>query len=161
VLCQKVAKTALGGTSKKAGKFAFEGVSIVNGAQTVGCIGRAADDHSQAIGDARVSIRFISLENCPDDFAEEVTRGTNTQNRVGPREFVALDSEQDRLATELALDGKRYAIKSGESSPSPDSGCTVVEATVALACAQSESDFAVQAKREIGRICIRRGNLRW
>ncbi len=152
VLCQKVAKTALGGTSKKTGKFAFEGVSIVNGAQTVGCIGRAADDHPQAVGDARVSIRFISLENCPDDFAEEVTRGTNTQNRVGPREFVALDSEQDRLATELALDGKRYAIKSGESSPSPDSGCTVVEATVALACAQSESDFAVQAKREIGRI---------
>ncbi len=85
VLCQKVAKTALGATSKKAGTFAFEGVSIVNGAQTVGGIGRAADDHPQEVGDARVTIRFISLENCPADFAEEVTRGTNTQNRVGPR----------------------------------------------------------------------------
>lgn len=31
-------------------------------------------------------------------------------------------------------------------------GCTVVEATVALACAQPSSDLAVQAKREIGRL---------
>ena len=82
VLCQKVAKTALGATSKKTGKFAFEGISIVNGAQTVGCIGRAADKHSQEVGDARVTIRFISLENCPVDFAEEVTRGTNPDRAV-------------------------------------------------------------------------------
>lgn len=152
VLCEKVSKTPLGATSRKSGTFVFEGISVVNGAQTVGCIGRAVVDHPDQVADARVSIRFISLENCPPDFAEEVTRATNTQNRVGPREFVALDSEQERLATELALDGKRYAIKSGESAPQPESGCTVVEATVALACAQPDSDVAVQAKREIGRL---------
>jgi hypothetical protein len=154
VLCEKVSKIALGATSRKSGTFAFEGISVVNGAQTVGCIGRAVDDHPEKVADARVSIRFISLENCPPDFAEEVTRATNTQNRVGPREFVALDSEQERLATELALDGKRYAIKSGETTPLPDSGCTVVEATIALACAQPDSDVAVQAKREIGRLWV-------
>jgi AIPR protein len=152
VLCEKVSKTPLGATGKKSGTFAFEGISIVNGAQTVGCIGRAAIDHPNQVADARVSIRFISLENCPVDFAEEVTRATNTQNRVGPREFVALDSQQERLATELALDGKRYAVKSGESAPPPDAGCTVVEATIALACAYPDSDVAVQAKREIGRL---------
>ena len=106
----------------------------------------------RALRDARVTVRFISLENCPQDFAEEVTRATNTQNRVGPREFVALDAEQERLATELALDGKRYAVKSGEATPTPDSGCTVVEATIALACADPDPDLAVQAKREIGRL---------
>jgi hypothetical protein len=151
-LCEQVGKSAIGATSKKSGDFTFEGVSIVNGAQTVGCIGRAMSEHPAQVRDARVTVRFISLENCPPDFAEEVTRATNTQNRVGPREFVALDPEQERLATELALDGKRYAVKSGEATPTPDSGCTVVEATIALACADRDPDLAVQAKREIGRL---------
>jgi hypothetical protein len=73
---------------------------------------------------------------------------------VERRDFVALDAEQDRLATELAIDGKRYVIKSGEKSPPVESGCTVVDATVALACAHPDLDLAVQAKREIGRLWI-------
>lgn len=135
VLCEKVEKTPYGGTSKKTGRFEFRGASVVNGAQTVGCIGQAAQDHPDAIADARVPARFISLEGCPPDFAGEVTRATNTQNRVERRDFVALDPQQDRLATELAIDQKRYAIKSGEKPPPPESGCTIIEATIALACA--------------------------
>jgi hypothetical protein len=154
VLCEKVAKSPKGGTTKKAGHFEFRGVSIVNGAQTVGCIGQAVQDHPDAVADARVTARFISLEDCPPDFAGEVTRATNTQNRVERRDFVALDAEQGRLATELAIDKKRYAIKSGEKPPPPESGCTVVEATVSLACAHPDVDLAVQAKREIGRLWI-------
>lgn len=154
VLCEKVAKSPHGGTSKKIGHFEFSGASVVNGAQTVGCIGHAAQDYPEKVADARVIARFISLEDCPPDFAGEVTRATNTQNRVERRDFVALDTEQDRLATELAIDQKRYAIKSGEKPPPPDSGCTVVDATVALACANADVDLAVQAKREIGRLWI-------
>lgn len=154
VLCERVAKSALGGANKKIGRFEFCGVSVVNGAQTVGCIGQAMADHPEAVADARVTIRFISLENCPPEFAGEVTRGTNTQNRVERRDFVALDPQQDRLATDLAIDGVRYAIKSGESTPAVETGCTVVEATVALACAQGTPDLAVQAKREIGRLWV-------
>ncbi len=154
VLCEKVAKSPKGGTSKKTGHFEFRGVSIVNGAQTVGCIGQAAQDHPDAVADARVTARFISLEDCPPDFAGEVTRATNTQNRVERRDFVALDSEQERLATELAIDQKRYAIKSGEKPPPPETGCTVIDATVALACAHPDVDLTVQAKREIGRLWV-------
>lgn len=154
VLCEKVAKSPHGGTSKKNGHFEFRGVSVVNGAQTVGCIGQAAQDHPDKVADARVTARFISLEDCPPDFAEEVTRATNTQNRVERRDFVALDANQHRLATELAIDQKRYAIKSGEEPPPPQSGCTVVDATIALACAHPDVDLAVQAKREIGRLWI-------
>ena len=154
VLCEKVAKSPQGGTSKRIGHFEFRGASVVNGAQTVGCIGHAAQDYPEKVADARVIARFISLEDCPPDFAEEVTRATNTQNRVERRDFVALDREQDRLATELAIDQKRYAIKSGEKPPPPESGCTVVDATVALACADADVDLAVQAKREIGRLWV-------
>ena len=154
ILCERVGKSALGGASKKTGHFEFAGVSVVNGAQTVGCIAQAAAENATVVADARVTVRFISLENCPPEFAGEVTRGTNTQNRVERRDFVALDPQQARLATELAVDGFRYAIKSGEPTPDPDTGCTVVEATVALACAQHAPDLAVQAKREIGRLWV-------
>jgi hypothetical protein len=99
-------------------------------------------------------VRFISLADCPDNFAAEVTRGTNTQNRVERRDFVALDETQERLANEMAVDGRRYVIKSGEPPPSHAIGCSVIEATVALACAKPVPDFAVQAKREIGRLWI-------
>lgn len=152
-MCKRVAKSAAAGTARKTGKFTFEGASVVNGAQTVGCIGQAAEENLAAVQDARVSIRFISLENTPADLPTEVTRATNTQNRVERRDFVALDKEQERLRMELQLShNKVYAIKTGEPDPPPAVGCTVVEATVALACAQPSSDLAVQAKREIGRL---------
>lgn len=152
VLCERVGKAAAGSTMKRSGTFEFMGASIVNGAQTVGCIGEAALEDPALVADARVMVRFVSLENCPPDFASEVTRGTNTQNRVERRDFVALDSEQTRLREELAIDGVTYAIKSGEASPDPTAGCSIVEATVALACAQNSPEMAVQAKREIGRL---------
>lgn len=152
VLCDRFGKKPLAGGNKKTGYFSFTGVSVVNGAQTVGCIGKAVNDHPEAVADARVSVRFISLENCPEGFGAEVTRGNNTQNRVERRDFVALDSQQIRLVTELAIDGIVYAIKSGEPAPDPAHGCTVVDATVALACANPSSDLAVSAKATIGRL---------
>jgi hypothetical protein len=154
VLCESVRKAAAGATMKKSGQFEFVGVSVVNGAQTVGCIGEAAAENGALVADARVMVRFISLEDCPEDFASEVTRGTNTQNRVERRDFVALDKEQVRIREELAIDGITYVIKSGEPTPPPASGFTVVEATIALACGQASSEMAVQAKREIGRLWI-------
>lgn len=152
VLCNRIQKAPAGGASRRSGKFVFEGATVVNGAQTVGSIGRAAETDPSKVSDARVHVRFISLEHCPEDFAGEVTRATNTQNRVERRDFVAIDPEQERLRTDLLLEeGKKYAIKTGEPDPARDQGCTVVEASVALACAQSP-DLAVQAKREIGRL---------
>jgi hypothetical protein len=152
VLCDRVRKAPAGGSSRRSGKFVFEGSTVVNGAQTVGSIGRAAETDPSKISDARVHIRFISLEHCPPDFATEVTRATNTQNRVERRDFVAIDPEQERLRTDLLLEqGKTYAIKTGEPDPARSQGCTVVDATVALACAYSP-ELAVQAKREIGRL---------
>ena len=154
VLCESVAKTPIGSTSKKVGQFAFRGVSVVNGAQTVGCIGKAVHDHAEAVADARVLVRFISLEQCPEHFGSEVTRGTNTQNRVERRDFVALDPEQTRPTEELAIDSVRYAIRSGESVPESATGFSVVEVTIALACAHATHELAVQAKREIGRLWV-------
>jgi hypothetical protein len=98
-------------------------------------------------------VRFISLEGCPADFSDAVTRATNTQNAVESRDFVALDSEQDRLRTELLLSlHKIYSIKRGDQSPSPLNGCTITDATVALACANRDPSLAVLAKSAVGRL---------
>lgn len=153
VLCETIDASKKGGTGKTLGYFSLTGVSVVNGAQTVGTIGKAAAD-GVPLDDVWVTVRFISLEDCPANFATEVTRGTNTQNRVERRDFVALDPTQERLANEMAVDGRRYIIKSGETPPAPAIGCTVIEATIALACAKPVPDYAVQAKREIGRLWV-------
>jgi hypothetical protein len=151
VLCERIAKAPKGGASRKSGQFTFERASVVNGAQTVGSIGSAAARDDEKVSSAVVHVRFISLDNVPAGFAGEVTRATNRQNRILPRDFVALDEEQQRLRTELSLDGKQYAVKSGEADPPPDAGCTLTEATIALACALSV-DLGVLAKREISRL---------
>jgi hypothetical protein len=152
-LCTSLRRLAKGAGSRTAGEFVLSGVSIVNGAQTVGAIARAAKARdSEHPLEARVWVRFISLEGCPPEFATQVTQATNTQNTVEGRDFVALDAEQGRLRTDLTLSLKKiYSIKRGEDTPQPEYGCTVTEATVALACSQPDPALAVIAKSAIGR----------
>lgn len=152
LLCKSVAKKPIGGASRDLGHFDCAGVSVVNGAQTVGQIASLstrADDLSE---EAFVLVRLISLADCPDGFDQRITRATNTQNRIEGRDFASLDPNQVRLAQEFALDGRQYAYRSGDRSTSAENGCTLTEATVALACAQSDSGLAVQVKNQIGRI---------
>ena len=148
-----VRRLAKGAGSRTVGEFVLNGVSIVNGARTVSAIARAAKarDSDNPL-EARVWVRFISLEGCPPEFASQVSEATNTQNTVEGRDFVALDPEQGRLRTELTLSlQKIYSIKRGEDTPAPEHGCTVSDATVALACLQEELSLAVIAKSAVGR----------
>ncbi len=152
ILCSQLTKQPIGGKSKDSGVFECKGASIVNGAQTVGSVIAALNDGGP-VENARVVVRLISLEKCPDEFGSELTRATNTQNRIEKRDFAALDPNQPRLRTELLLSfNKEYAYKTGEAQPSSDAGCTLDEASVALACANDDVGYCVQAKREIGRL---------
>ena len=150
VLCSSIAKAPIHGDARDIGLFECQGVSVVNGAQTLGVIWESAK-RSQDINKskARVHVRLISLENCPDGFDRAVTKATNTQNRIEQRDFAALDALQQRLAREMALDGRRYAFKSGDPDPRNGDGCSIEEAAVALACANQDAALAVNAKREI------------
>jgi len=153
-LCASVRRERPAATTRTFSQFQLNGVSIVNGAQTVAAIARSArgrDEDSPL--DARVWVRFISLEGCPPEFARAVTEATNTQNTVERSDFVALDPQQSRLRTELLLSvQKTYSIKRGEETPPPEHGCTVSEATVALACSRPDSSLAVIAKSAVGRL---------
>jgi hypothetical protein len=152
IIADKVIKGLAGSPAHKFGNFTCEGASVVNGAQTVGSIGSANESRSIEAPqdpDAWVQVRLISLEKCPPDFGAKITRAANLQNAVGNREFAAMDPLQHRLAVEFALDKRRYVYKSGEPDPRGEEGCSITEATVALACAHS-ARLAAAAKREIG-----------
>jgi hypothetical protein len=142
----------LGGSDRKIGFFECEGVSVVNGAQTVGSIGTAYAIRPEMVKRARVLVKFISLENCPQDFDTEVTKAANTQNRIEKRDFASLDPEQQRLKEELWFDGKAYSYRTGDPKPPHDKGCDIEDATIALACMHSDLSLAVQAKREISKL---------
>ncbi|MEZ0261342.1 MAG: AIPR family protein [Alphaproteobacteria bacterium] len=152
ILCNSISKAALNGKERDFGTFECQGVSIVNGAQTVGVIWDRArkEPHYFNNSKAKVHVRLISLENCPEGFDAEVTRATNTQNEIKHRDFAALDEVQRRLAHEMTLDGKKYTFKSGDEDPKDQDGCTIEEATVALACADRDVTLATLAKREVG-----------
>jgi hypothetical protein len=151
-LCARIQKKPIGGTTRDTGVFECHDLRIVNGAQTAGAIASAAETHSESVSKARVPIRIISLEQCPEGFDREITRSNNTQNRIERRDFVALDPEQERIRNELMLEGVQYVYKSGDAVTSTEKGFDLVEATVARACAERDIALSVQAKREIGRL---------
>ena len=153
LLCGELAKKPLGGKSKSSGVFVCTGSSVINGAQTVGSIIAALSAPDAAASSARVMVRLISLEKCPPNFAFDATRATNTQNKIEKRDFAALDPEQSRLRSELLLSfGKEYVFRTGDQPPTPDKGCTLDEATVALACANRDITHCMNAKRAISRL---------
>ncbi len=150
MLATSLIKKPIGGASRETGIFECSGVSIVNGAQTVGSIGEAIALGSE-FSDVKVLVRIISLEKGSIDFANLVTRATNTQNKIEPRDFVSLDPEQHRLKSELWAVGQNYLIKSGDALVLGEDGFDITEATVALACRHNDLTFTIQAKRELGK----------
>lgn len=152
-LCQSLNKKPLGGGDRAVGIFVAEDLKVVNGAQTVGSIGNAYEINPEQVNKLNVFIKIISLENCPNDFGLNVTKKTNTQNRIDKKDFVSLDPEQDRIKTELALDGIIYHLKrSDETVKQDDQNCYVDEVITALACSTDDVTLSVQAKREVGKL---------
>ena len=133
----------------KVGDFKLTGISVVNGAQTVSALHRAfvKDPDTAQIG--RVTVRLISLEDCPEGFGDQVTTTTNTQNPIEERDFKSLDQGQIQLRDDFALLLHRsYVIKRGERVPDPQHGCSMTEAAEALAAVHPNAQLAAVAKRD-------------
>jgi hypothetical protein len=151
VVARKASRAMAGGTGTDFGMFHCEDVSIVNGAQTVGTIGKYAEGNAKAVEQAQVSLRII-VRGDDQYFGDEVTRTNNRQNRIENRDFVALDPEQGRIRTELAIDEIEYQLVRSEVVVRSEKAFDLVEATTALACASSTIRLPVQLKREIGKL---------
>jgi len=152
-ICREIKPKGLGGKSKEAGVFTCHDVRIVNGAQTAGSIAVAYDKKPDCVEKARVQIRFIAVgEGESARLGDAITRATNTQNRVNRQDFVALDPEQQRIRTELAMEGITYNFKSGAGSGRDPKSFDLEEATIALASASADLAHSTLAKREISRL---------
>ncbi|MEV1011231.1 AIPR family protein [Streptomyces sp. NPDC049881] len=128
-------------------KLVLENASVVNGAQTVSSAHRAFQQNEEAVGEAYVTVRIISVSGAPEGFAGEITEATNTQNHMERSDFIAIKPVQSLIREDfrLSLD-KDYVFKRGEIEPSPAFGCSVREAATALACAHPDPALAVRVK---------------
>jgi hypothetical protein len=147
-ICDTVQKSALGGGDTASGLFDVKAVSFVNGAQTIGSIGRASAA-SLNLSKVKVQVRFIALASTPEGFGSDVTRTNNTQNSVNSIDFVALDATQERLRQDLAKLSVNYNYRRGGSESSKPGEIDVREAAIALACSHQQFRYCVYAKRYV------------
>lgn len=100
------------------GTYALKGLSVVNGAQTVGSMARVYtdDEDGQNKPDALVQVTIIQTAGAPEGFAEKVTRSRNTQNPVPQMAFAAQDPLHEGLRQLLAMQGIKYVYKPGAES---------------------------------------------
>lgn len=150
VLCRKITRKAAYGTNNKMGLFSLEGVSLVNGAQTTGTIGMFFAENPEQTDKATVFIQLIDLGETGEECALQITKLSNTQNRIDSKEFAALDPQQERLRNELMFSNVFYLYKSGALVEDPERQVSLDEAIIAQACSQDDVTYAATAKRNIG-----------
>lgn len=138
------------GDQKESAYWKVGNLKIVNGAQTTGSIAKAYGKDPKAVKKAYVQIKVISLENAPIDIANRITTATNTQNKVEPKDFLALDPIQDGIAESMKQIGVQYCFRRGERVADPASGLDVQELAMALAVSSDTMGSVTVAKRNAG-----------
>lgn len=158
VLCDKVEPVYSSMKNARGGPVTLRltDASVVNGAQTVRAIQRALEQGDGA-ADAQVSVRVIETGG-GTEFASHTTRATNRQNRVEARDFVALDPVQADIRADLRAElGLSYWVRRGGLPPQDETGCSVDEAAVALACAHPNPRYASRASASLDTLWARGG----
>ncbi len=153
ILCDSIKKKPMGGADRSIGAFTCNGISVVNGAQTLGSIGSLVCTHQNELEKVKVSVRFISLESSPEGFGQRITIANNTQNKVEKKDFVSLDTEQARIKIELKLDNIDYHYKRTGDKPAPDDNNYLLEEVAfSLASLWHNVDYSTMVKKESNKI---------
>lgn len=159
-LCDSIQEQHPRDPHRQIGRFRVRGLSIINGAQTVGAIAREPLAHYDA-HPAVVMVTFVSLENAPDGFGDRVTQSRNRQNAVDLEDFAALDERQAIWQHTLRMAGITYLVKQGEDDPPPSSTCfSARELAPLLACTVTTNDwqdYVVAAKADRKKLFGREG----
>jgi hypothetical protein len=150
VLCDRVEKVERSSRApqQRPLKLTLYNASVVNGAQTVRAVTEALEKEDST-AEAKIGVRII-VTQAVMEFAADTTRATNRQNSVGDRDFVTLDPVQGDILDEMRAElGLEYGVQRSEVVLPEESGCTVVEAAVALACAHADSQYAARIALEL------------
>jgi hypothetical protein len=151
IVANKVTRKLAHATDRKNGLFRLEGVSIVNGAQTTGSIGKAYLINPENVEKAKLMIQVISLEESTDEFGDSITKLSNTQNKIENKAFASMDPLQEKLRRDLMMDGIEYIFKDGDTSTG-DKICNIDEAVVSIGCYNKDVAISVLIKRAVGSI---------
>lgn len=152
ILAKKVTRTLKTSNTRQIGVFNIESASIVNGAQTVGSIGELYINGTD-LSKANVFVQIISLESKSENFGIEITRLSNTQNRIENKDFIGInDSFHEKLRQDFALDEIDYIYKTGNVITNFSKKCTAEEAVIAHGCYVSDIDVSTAIKKGIGSI---------
>ncbi|MFY1598363.1 AIPR family protein [Micromonospora sp. WMMD737] len=151
VLCNQVVRHFFGKRDKgQPVRLELINASVVNGAQTVTSAHGAFQEAPAAVGEAFVSVRVIVVDDREQQFATEVTEATNTQNHMERQDFIAIDETQVAIQEDFRLSlRKEYVLKRGDLQPPPEAGCSIIHASIALACAHRNPAMAMRAKRDV------------
>ena len=153
ILCDSIKKKPMGGSDKSIGAFTCEGLSVVNGAQTLGTIGSLFETNPEELNKTKVFVKLISLEGVDKTIGVRITVATNTQNKVDKKDFVSLDPEQYRIKIELQMEGIDYYYKRSNERIIPDETKYVFEEVAfGLAAAYNNVDYSTMIKKESGRL---------
>lgn len=150
MLCRKITRKVAYSTDRSTGLFVLEGVSLVNGAQTTGAIGIAYAEKPEAVERAKVFIQMIDLGDAGEEQATQITKFTNTQNRIDSKDFAALDPVQERIKTELSFANIQYLYKAGASVEDKAHQIALDEAIIAQACSMDDLTIVAAAKGNVG-----------
>ena len=104
----------------------------------------------EQVSKANVMIQIIDLSQASGETATQITKLSNTQNRIENRDFASLDPTQEKIRQELSFSNYTYLYKSGDKITDPDHQLTFDEAIVALACLHDDLSYATLAKRNVG-----------
>lgn len=159
-LCDSIQEQHPRDPHRQTGRFRVRGLSIINGAQTVGAIAREPLAHYEA-HPAQVMATLVCLENAPDGFGDCVTQSRNRQNAVELEDFAALDERQVVWQQTLGMAGISYLVKQGEDDPPLSTTCfSARELAPFLACTVTTNDwqdYVVAAKGDKKRLFGREG----
>ena len=96
-------------TLEKVKSLTFKGISIVNGAQTIGAIGNLKSPPDDK---ALVQVRFIMCDN--PETVYDIVRYNNSQNKIAAPDFRSTDNVQTRLTNEFKdIPGMSYVARRG------------------------------------------------
>jgi hypothetical protein len=147
IIAEKLKRQPIGGSDRSVGMFDCTNVKIVNGAQTVGTIGRTLNIEDTP---AFLQARIIEVDDPDSPLGKQITRASNTQNKIDARNFVALDAEQERIRTELLIEKINYEYREGEPLESTIDGFEFIEAVTTLACASDQISYVAMSKGHVG-----------
>ncbi|CAN5515394.1 AIPR family protein [soil metagenome] len=148
------------GEQRDSSYWKISNMKIVNGAQTTGSIYSAHEKNPKVTPLAYVQVKIISLADSPLDLAGKITTATNTQNKVEPKDFLALDELQDGLAEGFRKIGIQYCFRRGEKILDPTKGLDVQELAMTLAVTSDSMADVVISKRNVGSLTDPNGHYR-